>query len=1338
MNKRFTRLFSIFFIISIILSSITSYVSADEISDITDNTNNVIEFIKKDGSIIASDESGNFHLNTLDEGKFRIKGYQPVNSDDLPYWSAVVSMKENGRNYENVWVYSDGTYQGYDKRTVEARVYSKDPIYNDSVLLKKFIINNSKSDIEEIKVFVDGNEVSLENPVILVGRETKKVNVKARRSGQNDFFDLKSSMLKFKPKSNENFFTIDGSFRLSPKSNGRGEFLVEVVDGSAKASFLAIEENTRVQSFYIDYPDTFYISDYDGLGNNFIGVTPSVYSVEFTPENPSNKTLIWENLEPDIAYFEEKFGKGIVPKKAGMARFLVTSADNPNLTQDVEIEFFYKKPITSVDIIKENYVISEGETVDLDILITPEDATMQLFDWEYSLDGIVNVNSKISRNNLNETHKFSHKLTGIKAGIVSVTGRAKDTNLDKSISFQVEVLKKDSIDRDYIKLSKEHEEYAKSNLLNKNSLNFGNEWNLITLATLGKKMSNSDIDIYINNAYSDIESNLSSPTTTARIILALTANGKDAKDVKGLNLIDSLMNNENIDKGTSNNSIFALIALDSNNYDVPRDSVWNREKLIDKILSFQNEDGGFALFDNGKTNIDITGMALQSLAKYKDETKVRNAIDKSLIFLSSKQESNGGYGNNSPTTAQVLIALSSLGIDASKDDRFIKNSKNLLDFLDKTKSEGGYSIEADGSESNSFSNYQIPQAFTSFLDNLEKNKRYFDFTKLNTDIDDNGSDIDEDNEVDFSDIYDFIDKLEQMQNIELPREKEQVLKARKDYDRYHKNAPEEYIEDLEGGVYWLRILEVKLSVIEHRNSLDLADNEEANTEINNLKTDIKILLENDELSTRDLTDKIGKLEEKYIVKLDEIKEKNGYDENEFDFSEIMDLIDLADSVLNPSLPEDMEQIKEIRKKYDELVKKTPTEYIEDLENALVPLITAESKLSIYEQIKTLNLSSNLKEKADDIYIRYGVEVSKILDEDLSKADTIEKIIDKRNEYKDMVKNLKYANSVDIAKKVLGNIYISVEKFSIGQGSIIHPTKIELLEGENTSHLVTRIFNKNGFQIRNAGDVDNDFYLSAIKDENGSLIASFPEHILKSMREEGINVSNERENNWLGEFDYTNMSGWVFSVNNIHSPVGMSNARLKDGDVIRLAFTVVGYGKDVWETGYGSYLTNNVDKSELIRTIGNFKASEYFNTLKSNKTLMKQYNELNKILSSFEYNQEEIDKAIENFEKIRKINGDNEDDAIKDDDNVKSDLNKEKSDLKEKKKTDNNLEVKSKQHKEDINKVIGILEIKNNNKMKSSVKTNDNTVGTQELILLIILATACGGFFNKRGYKKNHK
>ena len=226
----------------------------------------------------------------------------------------------------------------------------------------------------------------------------------------------------------------------------------------------------------------------------------------------------------------------------------------------------------------------------------------------------------------------------------------------------------------------------------------GGEWMAIGLIRSGRKPA--DADAYYDSVVKFVERNINEEgqlhraksTESARVILALTAMGKDVTDVGGHNLLEGLSSMEYVQKQGINGPIWALIALDSGNYPVPEGDV-SRDALIQVILDAQLSDGGWAL-TGSVSDSDMTGMALQALAPYrKSNPDVRDAIDTALTALCGMQAADGSFGSidgkSSESNAQVIAALSALGIDSDTDPRFIKNGKSVLDALCDFFVEGG-------------------------------------------------------------------------------------------------------------------------------------------------------------------------------------------------------------------------------------------------------------------------------------------------------------------------------------------------------------------------------------------------------------------------------------------------------------------------------------------------------------------------------------------------------------------------------------------------------------------------------------------------------------------------
>ena len=231
----------------------------------------------------------------------------------------------------------------------------------------------------------------------------------------------------------------------------------------------------------------------------------------------------------------------------------------------------------------------------------------------------------------------------------------------------------------------------------------GGEWMVIGLARSGRPVPAGYYDNVVEyvKAKADANERLhpAKVTDNARVILALTAIGKDVTNVGGHNLLKGMDNMAYVQKQGINGPIFTLIALDSHNYPTMGDVT--REKLIQVILDAQLPGGGWNL-SGENADTDMTAMAIQALAPYyKTNETVKAAVDKALEALSALQRGDGGFGSwgtvNSESCAQVIVALTALGIDPATDSRFVKNGSTVLGALAGFYVDGGgFKHTADG------------------------------------------------------------------------------------------------------------------------------------------------------------------------------------------------------------------------------------------------------------------------------------------------------------------------------------------------------------------------------------------------------------------------------------------------------------------------------------------------------------------------------------------------------------------------------------------------------------------------------------------------------------------
>ena len=151
----------------------------------------------------------------------------------------------------------------------------------------------------------------------------------------------------------------------------------------------------------------------------------------------------------------------------------------------------------------------------------------------------------------------------------------------------------------------------------------------------------------------------------------------------------------------------------------------------------------------------------------------------------------------------------------------------------------------------------------------------------------------------------------------------------------------------------------------------------------------------------------------------------------------------------------------------------------------------------------------------------------------------------------------------------GSITVSIEAGTIGLGTILPATSIDYYQGEQLSSVVLRLLQNTGFDWRNNGSATGGFYLKAIGRGGIASGAAIPDELMEHLKKVNCQLSSH-DANWIGEFDFTMNSGWMYFVNGEYMNVGMSSCFPGDGDEVRLRFTLysgadLGVGSDgeVW-------------------------------------------------------------------------------------------------------------------------------------------------------------------------------
>ncbi len=212
-------------------------------------------------------------------------------------------------------------------------------------------------------------------------------------------------------------------------------------------------------------------------------------------------------------------------------------------------------------------------------------------------------------------------------------------------------------------------------------------------------------------------------TDQAKVIIGVTAAGRDASDFEGYDLTLPLADYETAMLQGINGAVWSLIALDFGGYDMPDNPdvpvQATKDMYVDYILSRQLPDGGFAFAANAvQGDPDMTGMVLIALANYTDREDVAKAVDGALNCLSGLQNEDGGYTSygfeTAESCAQVVLALLSLGIPLD-DARFVKNGRTVMDKLMEYCNEDGGFAHYLGDVTNGVATEQAMIAIISYL-----------------------------------------------------------------------------------------------------------------------------------------------------------------------------------------------------------------------------------------------------------------------------------------------------------------------------------------------------------------------------------------------------------------------------------------------------------------------------------------------------------------------------------------------------------------------------------------------------------------------------------------------
>ena len=686
-------------------------------------------------------------------GTFSLKDYQAPEGSSLE-WNCT-EMKPAGCMAMSL---SDGELFVYKKGKAVITATQINSDGSSEIVAYASVIATTKK-IDAVRLLIDGQDVTNGNYTV-AGSETKKIQVQGRYEGEEEFSDMAFSSFRYKAadetliKNEESYssftFVKPGTSSITVSSKAQPEISATVSLTSTYVPVESIVVGMSGQQVIHGRNANSDGQEEDGR----VAFNPIPGSAVVTPENASFASDWTIKSSDDTIGYYSNGSKVFVPKQAGKVTYTAEIKDTDpetgktrTITGSSEVEYVYKNPLTAVSSPVTEVTVKAGESQDIDLSFVGElsdqgyNVTDPSMKWTFDKKGVAVITKKTSgywkrEDGAPDTNSYfigtDYRITGIGEGTVTATGTPVDqTNSPKPVTIKITVTKGDGQDTDNTKLASEGIEKAASYLADiheTKGYKYGDEWAVYALVRNGKTIAQDKLDAYYNSVCETVKtwSADQKPTDIERVALALTSMGKDITNVNGVNLAEMIYNSPKLKNG-SNELIYALIALDAADIQIPSGSKWNRGAIIAELAKFQNSaSGGIGLSDARGGSSDITAMALQALSVYRNQnTAAKKISDQALTYLKNTMGDDFGYGT-SESTAQVLLALTSMGIDPLSGDFGTVNMNLITNLTGYIQSDNGFSHSMSMTKSSEMSTVQALQALDAYSRFVNKKTAYWD------------------------------------------------------------------------------------------------------------------------------------------------------------------------------------------------------------------------------------------------------------------------------------------------------------------------------------------------------------------------------------------------------------------------------------------------------------------------------------------------------------------------------------------------------------------------------------------------------------------------------------
>lgn len=189
--------------------------------------------------------------------------------------------------------------------------------------------------------------------------------------------------------------------------------------------------------------------------------------------------------------------------------------------------------------------------------------------------------------------------------------------------------------------------------------------------------------------------------------------------------------------------------------------------------------------------------------------------------------------------------------------------------------------------------------------------------------------------------------------------------------------------------------------------------------------------------------------------------------------------------------------------------------------------------------------------------------------------------------------------VNAQKAYDGYVYVTVERFTLGQGFAKEPVKVGYYKEDTLEDILKRnlgekmVYENSVYGAYFNGYVDGG-------EPKGWTTEKIPEKIRQALEKKGVTISGRVNTKELSGGDYTGESAFMFCVDNTGANMGISGITYSDtakaettyhdGSVIRIEYGIYNWSDDL-NISYNTPMIDFADKDDLIKSVADYKGNE---------------------------------------------------------------------------------------------------------------------------------------------------